>query len=85
MRTHTLVKDLPYPNIPTGFIAGSRDLVVAGRPGYVESMDLTLPDHRRSVLIEGAGHWTQQERPDEFNDALLALLPRPRPRRTASR
>ena len=44
------------------------------RPGYVESMDTTLPDHRRSVLIEGAGHWTQQERPGEFNDALLALL-----------
>ena len=37
-------------------------------------MDVTLPDHRRSVLIEGAGHWTQQERPDEFNEALLAML-----------
>ena len=71
---HLLVKDLPFPNIPTSFIAGTRDLVIAGRPGYVESMDATLPDHRRSVLIEGAGHWTQQERPDEFNAALLSML-----------
>jgi pimeloyl-ACP methyl ester carboxylesterase len=25
-------------------------------------------------MIEGAGHWTQQEAPDEFNAALLGFL-----------
>ena len=28
----------------------------------------------RSVMLEGAGHWIQQERPAEVNDALLAFL-----------
>jgi pimeloyl-ACP methyl ester carboxylesterase len=37
-------------------------------------MDSTLPDHRRSVMIEGVGHWTQQERPAEFTAALVAML-----------
>jgi pimeloyl-ACP methyl ester carboxylesterase len=26
------------------------------------------------VLVEGAGHWVQQERPDVVNDALLTFL-----------
>jgi pimeloyl-ACP methyl ester carboxylesterase len=28
----------------------------------------------RIELVEGAGHWIQQERPDEVNAALLALF-----------
>jgi pimeloyl-ACP methyl ester carboxylesterase len=28
----------------------------------------------RIELVEGAGHWVQQERPDEVNRALIALL-----------
>jgi pimeloyl-ACP methyl ester carboxylesterase len=28
----------------------------------------------RELLIEGAGHWVQQERPDEVNGALLEFL-----------
>ena len=28
----------------------------------------------REVMIEGAGHWIQQERPDEVNAALLDFL-----------
>jgi pimeloyl-ACP methyl ester carboxylesterase len=71
---HALTKDLPFPSIPTGFIGGSRDMVIAGRPGYVESMATTLPDHRSSVILDGAGHWTQQETPEQFNEALLTML-----------
>ena len=37
-------------------------------------MTNTLPDFRGATMIEGAGHWTQQEKPDEFNAALLAFL-----------
>jgi len=69
-----LVKDRPFPDIPTGFIAGTRDIVIANRPGYVESMDTILPDHRWSVLLDGIGHWTQQEAPAEFTAALVAML-----------
>jgi pimeloyl-ACP methyl ester carboxylesterase len=28
----------------------------------------------REVLIEGAGHWLQQERPDRVNELLLEFL-----------
>jgi len=31
-------------------------------------------DLRGKVLIEGAGHWNQQEKPDETNAALLTFL-----------
>ena len=71
---HAVVKDLPPPSMPTWFIGGTQDMVIAARPGYVEAMEARLPDHRGTVLIEGAGHWTQQEAPDAFNRALLGAL-----------
>ncbi len=60
--------------MPTFFIGGSRDAVTAGRPGYVESMERALPQHRGTIIIEGAGHWIQQEAPSEFTAALLQFL-----------
>jgi pimeloyl-ACP methyl ester carboxylesterase len=37
-------------------------------------MDGWVEDLRGVVLIPGAGHWVQQERPDEVNEALLGFL-----------
>ena len=71
-----LTRELPAPSMPTAFIGGDRDVVIAGRPEYVDSMHQLLPDFRGSTMIEGAGHWTQQERPEEFSSALLATLDR---------
>jgi hypothetical protein len=34
----------------------------------------TLPGLRGSHILEGAGHWVQQERPDEVNRLLLDFL-----------
>ena len=34
-------------------------------------MDGFVNDHRGSILIDGAGHWVQQERPAEVNAALI--------------
>jgi pimeloyl-ACP methyl ester carboxylesterase len=73
---HELTKDLPPPPMPCAFVAGALDAVIAHRPGYVESLPELLPDFRGSVLLDGVGHWTQQERPGEFNSALLHLLER---------
>ncbi len=67
-------KDLPPPAAPSLFIGGTHDVVIASRPGYVEAMDGLLPNHRRSVLLDGIGHWTQQEAPGAFNEALAAFL-----------
>ena len=73
---HERVKDIPHDVItmPTAFIGGTRDGVIAGRPEYVEAMHRLLPNYRGATMIEGAGHWTQQERPEEFNAALLRFV-----------
>lgn len=81
-----LTRDLPAPQMPTAFIGGDKDLVIAHRMEYVESMKVLLPDFRGTEIIPGAGHWTQQEQPDAFNDALLrqlAVVESPKPDATA--
>ena len=57
---------------PALFVAGERDPVVRMSPPSV--MDGWVDDLRASVVIPGAGHWIQQERPDEVNEALVAFL-----------
>jgi pimeloyl-ACP methyl ester carboxylesterase len=57
---------------PSLFIGGSADPVLVMSPP--SAMDGWLDDHRGTVLIDGAGHWVQQERPGEVNDALTAFL-----------
>ncbi|MBK9181247.1 MAG: alpha/beta hydrolase [Acidimicrobiales bacterium] len=59
---------------PALFIGGTRDGVLLMMPGAVEALVDTVPGLRDSVLLEGCGHWTQQERPAEVNEALLAFL-----------
>lgn len=71
---YDVVHELPGPSQPTAFIGGSRDPVITSRPGFVESMTETLPDHRGSIMLEGLGHWTQQEDPGAFNEALFTQL-----------
>jgi pimeloyl-ACP methyl ester carboxylesterase len=71
-----LLKDISPSRLtmPTFFIGGDKDGVIAGRPEMVDAMADMLPDYRGKVMIPGAGHWTQQEAPAEFNDALLGFL-----------
>lgn len=61
---------------PSLFIAGSRDAVITGLIGAkrVDDMERVLPNLREKLIIEGAGHWIQQERPAEVNAALLRFL-----------
>ena len=61
---------------PSIFIAGAQDSVVTGVIGgkRVSEMDRVLPNLRAKILIDGAGHWIQQERPDEVNAALISFL-----------
>jgi pimeloyl-ACP methyl ester carboxylesterase len=60
---------------PALFIAGSRDPMVAGERGVhaLASMQVAVPQVRTQIL-EGAGHWIQQERPREVNEALISFL-----------
>ncbi len=57
---------------PSLFIAGTEDPVLAFSPPDIGLGH--LDDHRGNRLIEGAGHWVQQERPGEVNAALIEFL-----------
>ena len=69
-----ITKTLPPPPMPSFFIGGDRDPVLGGSTAGIDLMKDTLPDFRGHVLIGGAGHWTQQEAPEEFNQGLLEFL-----------
>jgi pimeloyl-ACP methyl ester carboxylesterase len=61
--------------VPTSFISGARDWGVHQRPGTLRAMQVSAcADFRRIELIEGAGHWVQQEQPEAVADALLRFL-----------
>ena len=61
---------------PAAFIAGELDPVLAFIPGVdlVEVMRQHVADLRLVRIIDGAGHWVQQERPAEVNAALATFL-----------
>jgi pimeloyl-ACP methyl ester carboxylesterase len=61
---------------PSLFIAGSKDSVITGLIGAkrVGDMERVLPNLRQKLIIDGAGHWIQQERADEVNAALIGFL-----------
>jgi pimeloyl-ACP methyl ester carboxylesterase len=58
-------------DVPALFMAGTRDSTMKWMSP--EAMNGRVTD-LRTELVEGAGHWIQQERPDDVNRALLALL-----------
>ncbi len=59
--------------MPAWFIGGSKDLVIARDPNF-EDRNKLVPGYRGMTMIDGAGHWTQQERPSEVNRALMSYL-----------
>jgi pimeloyl-ACP methyl ester carboxylesterase len=58
--------------VPALFISGAGDAVRAMVP--LDPMRESVADLRGVVLVPGAGHWVQQERPEEVNAALLGFL-----------
>ena len=58
--------------MPSLFITGGADPVGIMTPASV--MDGWLEDHRGTTVVDGAGHWVQQEAPAEVNAALLSFL-----------
>ena len=61
---------------PSLFIAGSNDAVITGLIGAkrVKELERVLPNLTQKLIIERAGHWIQQERPDEVNAALIDFV-----------
>jgi pimeloyl-ACP methyl ester carboxylesterase len=73
--------------VPALYVVGDRDMITSlyavdgltvgdllrGKAGP-NPMSAIAPEMRPPVVLPGAGHWTQQERPAEVNAALLEFL-----------
>jgi pimeloyl-ACP methyl ester carboxylesterase len=63
-------------NIPALYVAGDRDMVIAG-PGmdqHLTNLKQFVPALRNIQMLSGCGHWTQQERPHEVNAAIIDFI-----------
>ena len=62
--------------VPALYIVGDRDLVMAfrGMDQVIATLANRVPKLTRTITLSGCGHWTQQERPREVNEAILAFL-----------
>src|SRR5690606_23593397 len=58
--------------VPSAFLTGANDPVNLMSPAAV--MDGYVTDHRGTTVVEDAGHWVQQEKPGEVNEAILSFL-----------
>lgn len=58
---------------PALYVAGERDLVVnfPGMTDVLPHLRTSIPQLTEALLLPGCGHWTQQERPEEVNAALI--------------
>ena len=62
--------------VPALYVAGDRDLVVRfpGMDQLISNLSRFVPQLRRTVMLPGCGHWTQQERASDVNDLMLEFL-----------
>lgn len=60
--------------VPALFIGGDRDGPTQLGRRAIERFESSLPRLTRSEILEGCGHWTQQERPDDVNRLLLDFI-----------
>jgi pimeloyl-ACP methyl ester carboxylesterase len=62
-------------DVPSCFISGKSDWGVYQTPGAVERMRNSACTHMLGFhLVDGAGHWVQQEQPEEVSRLLLQFL-----------
>jgi pimeloyl-ACP methyl ester carboxylesterase len=62
-------------DVPSCFISGKQDWGTYQRPGVFETMQTTACTRMLGChLVDGAGHWVQQEQPTEVSRLLLSFL-----------
>jgi pimeloyl-ACP methyl ester carboxylesterase len=63
---------------PALYLAGNRDLVLGfrGMDQIIANLSKFVPQLRGTLLLPGCGHWTQQERPREVNEAMIDFVRR---------
>ncbi len=64
--------------VPALYIVGDRDIVLAfrGMEQLISGLSNDVPKLRSTVILPGCGHWTQQERPQDVNKAMIDFLRR---------
>ena len=61
--------------VPSFFIAGRKDWGIYQVPGSIERMqDSACTRMRSCTLVDGAGHWVQQEQPEKVSELLIEFL-----------
>ena len=62
-------------DVPSMFVAGTSDWGVYQTPGAVDSMRTTACTRMVGFhLVDGAGHWVQQEQPERVSSLLVSFL-----------
>jgi len=62
-------------DVPSVFIGGRSDWGVYQNPGALGTMTSRACTHMLGIhLIDGAGHWVQQEQPEKVNEILVRFL-----------
>jgi pimeloyl-ACP methyl ester carboxylesterase len=62
-------------DVPSCFIAGKSDWGIYQRPRSIEAMQKTACTQMLGChLLDGAGHWVQQEQPEQVSKLLLEFL-----------
>jgi pimeloyl-ACP methyl ester carboxylesterase len=62
--------------VPALYMAGDLDLVVSfpRMKEVIADLPRFIPQLKASIMLPGCGHWTQQERPNEVNKAMIEFL-----------
>jgi len=63
-------------NVPALYVVGDKDLVYKfrGMDQLIPNLKNFVPELRRTIVLPGCGHWTQQERAAEVNTAMVEFL-----------
>jgi pimeloyl-ACP methyl ester carboxylesterase len=61
---------------PALYAVGDRDLVyhLPGSKEFLAALPKFVPNLTRTVVLDGCGHWIQQERPAAVNEAMLEFV-----------
>ena len=62
-------------DVPSTFIAGRKDWGVYQNPGDLQRLETThTTKYQGTHLVDEAGHWVQQEQPEQVSELLLKFL-----------